>query len=129
MTPNVGENRRRGCAADRANHNELQSRGRAAKCQSACTAQRGSRAGRRQRRRQVDAGEDPERPVQAIGIDIPSVDTPVAKLSGGQRQAIAVALAVRQQNIKILLLDEPLSAMGQRKRPSSLRSSKVCRRS
>ncbi|MGA8654680.1 MAG: ATP-binding cassette domain-containing protein, partial [Chthoniobacterales bacterium] len=41
-----------------------------------------------------------------IGVDIPSVDTPVAMLSGGQRQAFAVARAVRQENIKILLLDE-----------------------
>jgi ABC-type sugar transport system ATPase subunit len=37
----------------------------------------------------------------------------VAKLSGGQRQAIAVARAMRQgENIKILMLDEPLAAMG-----------------
>jgi simple sugar transport system ATP-binding protein len=39
-----------------------------------------------------------------------------AKLSGGQRQAIAVARAVRQQNIKILLLEGPQAAMGAKER-------------
>ncbi|MFZ2058032.1 MAG: ATP-binding cassette domain-containing protein [Acidimicrobiales bacterium] len=47
-----------------------------------------------------------------IAVDVPSIDVPVAKLSGGQRQAIAVARATRQKNIRILLLDEPLAAMG-----------------
>jgi len=46
-----------------------------------------------------------------IGINIPSLRSPVAKLSGGQRQAIAVARTVHSE-ADILLLDEPLAAMG-----------------
>jgi len=48
-----------------------------------------------------------------IGVHVPSVDLPVERLAGGQRQAIAVARAVHS-NAKILLLDEPLAAMGAR---------------
>ena len=46
-----------------------------------------------------------------MGVNISSVDVEVAKLSGGQRQAIAVARSV-YSDAKILLLDEPLAAMG-----------------
>jgi simple sugar transport system ATP-binding protein len=46
-----------------------------------------------------------------MGVNIPSVSANVAQLSGGQRQAIAVARAVFE-DAKILLLDEPLAAMG-----------------
>ena len=60
-----------------------------------------NRAMRREARKRLDD----------IGIGLKSVDAPVARLSGGQRQAIAVARSV-YSNPKVLLLDEPLAAMG-----------------
>jgi ABC-type sugar transport system ATPase subunit len=49
--------------------------------------------------------------LEDMGVNIPSVEDEVAKLSGGQRQAIAVARSV-YSDARILLLDEPLAAMG-----------------
>jgi ABC-type sugar transport system ATPase subunit len=49
--------------------------------------------------------------LEDMGVNVPSVDVEVAKLSGGQRQAIAVARSV-YTDARILLLDEPLAAMG-----------------
>ncbi|RSM73250.1 ABC transporter ATP-binding protein [Actinoplanes sp. ATCC 53533] len=49
--------------------------------------------------------------LREMGLDIPDVTVDAAKLSGGQRQAIAVARSV-YSDAHILLLDEPLAAMG-----------------
>ncbi|WIM98579.1 ATP-binding cassette domain-containing protein [Actinoplanes oblitus] len=52
-----------------------------------------------------------EEHLRDMGVDLPDVTVEVAKLSGGQRQAIAVARSV-YSDARILLLDEPLAAMG-----------------
>jgi len=48
-----------------------------------------------------------------IGVRVPSINAEVARMSGGQRQAIAIARSTHS-DAKILLLDEPLAAMGAR---------------
>jgi D-xylose transport system ATP-binding protein len=49
--------------------------------------------------------------LHGLAVDLPSVRVETAALSGGQRQAVAVARAV-MWNSKLVLLDEPTAALG-----------------
>jgi D-xylose transport system ATP-binding protein len=49
--------------------------------------------------------------LRRLAVRIPNVRTPIASLSGGQRQSVAVARSV-MWNARLVLLDEPTAALG-----------------
>jgi D-xylose transport system ATP-binding protein len=49
--------------------------------------------------------------LSTLNVKLPSTRTPVATLSGGQRQSVAVAKSILRQ-AKVVLLDEPTAALG-----------------
>ena len=61
--------------------------------------------------------QDAETSLKELSVDIPSVRTEVRLLSGGQRQAIAIARAVHF-GCTVLIMDEPMAALGLREAQS-----------
>jgi ABC-type sugar transport system ATPase subunit len=53
------------------------------------------------------------RVLEGLRSDIPSVQTQVGLLSGGQRQAVAIARAIHQEvGTRLIIMDEPVAALG-----------------
>lgn len=57
------------------------------------------------------ARKETNRALENTGISMRSVDEPAAKLSGGERQSIAIARAIYFET-KLLIMDEPCAALG-----------------
>jgi simple sugar transport system ATP-binding protein len=49
--------------------------------------------------------------LEALGVRLPDVDVPVASLSGGQRQSVAICRAVTWAR-RVVFMDEPTAALG-----------------
>ncbi len=47
-----------------------------------------------------------------LGVTLKSMDAATESLSGGQRQAVAIARAVRHDDLRVLVMDEPTAALG-----------------
>ena len=58
-------------------------------------------------------------------VTVRSIRQPVGSLSGGQRQAVAVAKAV-MQNAELVIMDEPTAALGVTQTRSCWSSSRRC---
>ena len=66
-------------------------------------------SGRRLRRAEMEA--ETQRILASLAVKLRSLNTPVGRLSGGQRQGIAICRAL-VTNPKMVLLDEPTAALG-----------------
>ncbi len=50
--------------------------------------------------------------MERLGVTLKSLNAPTESLSGGQRQAVAIARAVYHEGLRVLVMDEPTAALG-----------------
>ncbi len=50
--------------------------------------------------------------MERLGVRLKSMEVATESLSGGQRQAVAIARAVYHSNLRLLVMDEPTAALG-----------------
>ena len=50
--------------------------------------------------------------MERLGVKLKSLDAAAESLSGGQRQAVAIARAVYSEDLRVLVMDEPTAALG-----------------
>lgn len=50
--------------------------------------------------------------MERLGVQLKSLDATTESLSGGQRQAVAIARAVYHDDLRVLVMDEPTAALG-----------------